>query len=82
MPALIVSQVISSGFGFSRKRLDVAVGVGLDEAVGGRVLDRRQHDRRLGLPLAVEPDARRRDRPCVSTSPLKTTTDSCSDSPA
>ena len=34
MPALIVLQVISSSPGFSRKRLHVAVGVGLDQAVG------------------------------------------------
>jgi hypothetical protein len=32
--------------------------VGLHQAVGARVLDRRQHDRRLGLPLAVQPQHR------------------------
>ena len=58
MPALIVSQVISSGFGFSRKRRDVALGVGLDQAVGRRVVDRRQHDRGLRLALAVQRDHR------------------------
>ena len=56
MPALIVSQVISSGFGFSRKRRDAAVGLGLDQAVGRRIVDRRQHDRRLGLALAMQRD--------------------------
>ena len=30
-------------------------GVGLDQPVGARILDRRQHDRRLGLALAVQP---------------------------
>ena len=59
MPALIVLQVISSSPGFSRKRLDVAVLVGLDQPVGARVVDRREHDRRLGLALAMEPEHRR-----------------------
>ena len=55
MPALIVSTVISSGLGFSRKRLTLpsasvstspyAVGFG----------NRRQHDRGLGAPLAMQP---------------------------
>ena len=56
MPALIVLQVISSGFGFSRKRRMLPSRVGLDQAVGGRVVDRRQHDRRLRLALAVQRD--------------------------
>ena len=55
MPALIVLQVISSVARLLEEPLDVAVGVGLDQAVGARVLDRGQDDRRLGLPLAVEP---------------------------
>ena len=55
MPALIVLQVISSSPGFSRKRRTLPSRVGLDQAVGARILDRRQHDRRLGLPLAVQP---------------------------
>ena len=82
MPALMLLVVISSGFGFSRNRRMLPSRVGLDQAVGGRVVDRRQHDRRPGLPLAVQADDRRRDRSAVSTSPLKTTTDSVSLSPA
>ena len=31
------------------------VRVGLDQPVGARIVDRRQHDRRLGLALAVQP---------------------------
>ena len=58
MPALIVLQVISSAR-LLEEPLDVAVGVGLDQAVGARVLDRRQDDRRLGLALAVQPEHRR-----------------------
>ena len=54
MPALIVSQVISSGLGFSRKRRTPSVRFGLDQAVGGGVVDRRQHDRGLRLALAVQ----------------------------
>ena len=38
--------------------LHVAVGVGLDQAVGARVVDRRQHDGRLGLALAVQREHR------------------------
>ena len=56
MPALIVSQVISSAFGFSRNRRMLPSRVGFDEAVGGRVVDRRQHDRRLRLALAMQRD--------------------------
>ena len=59
MPALIVSQVISSAFGFSRKRRTLPCGVGLDQAVRRRIVDRRQYDRRLGLALAVQRDHRR-----------------------
>ncbi len=59
MPALIVSHVISSGFGFSRKRRMFAVGVGFDQPVRAGILDRRQHDGRPGLPLAVQRDDRR-----------------------
>ena len=47
MPALILSVVISSGFGFSRKRVMFC----RSSVPPGRrptVLDRRQHDRRLG----------------------------------
>ena len=55
MPALIVLQVISSLAGLLEEALDVALGVGLDQAVGARILDRREHDRRLGFPLAVQP---------------------------
>ena len=58
MPALIVLQVISSGFGFSRKRRMLPSRVGLDQPVRGRVVDRRQHDRRPRLALAVQPDDR------------------------
>ena len=58
MPALIVSQVISSAFGFSRKRWMLPLRVGLDQPVGARVLDRRQHDGRLRLALAVQRDDR------------------------
>ena len=54
MPALIVLQVISSSPGFSRKRWMLLDGVGLDQPVGARILDRRQHDRRLRLALAVQ----------------------------
>ena len=56
MPALIVLQVISSSPGFSRKRLTLAAGVGLDQPVGPRILDRRQDDGGLGLALAVKPE--------------------------
>ena len=38
-----------------QEALDVALRVGLDQAVGARVLDRRQHDGRLRLALAVQP---------------------------
>ena len=55
MPALIVLQVISSSPGFSRNRLMLPSRVGLDQAVGARVVDRRQDDRRLRLALAVQP---------------------------
>ena len=54
MPALIVLQVISSSPGFSRKRGTLPLAVGLDQAVGARVLDRRQDDGRLRLALAVQ----------------------------
>jgi hypothetical protein len=69
------------GFRLLEEPAHAAVGLGLDEAVGLRVLDRREHDRRLGLALAVEPDDGPRSI-WVSTSPLNTTTDSVSDSPA
>ena len=35
---------------------DAAVGLGLDEPVGAGILDRHQHDRRLGLARAVQPE--------------------------
>ncbi len=41
------------------KRADVALRVGFDEPVGRRIFDRRQHDRRLRAPLAVQRDDRR-----------------------
>ena len=63
MPALIVLQVISSGFGFSRKRRMLLGGVGLDEAVGGRVVDRRQHDGGPRAAAAMKVDERRANRP-------------------
>ena len=56
MPALIRLVVISSGFGFSRKRRMLPLRVGFDQPVGARVLHRRQHDGGAGLPLAVQPD--------------------------
>ncbi len=42
------------GLRLLEEALHGAVGVGLDQAVGGRVVDRRQHDRRLGLARAVQ----------------------------
>ena len=51
MPALIVSQVISSGFGF-RKRWMLPV-ASVSTRPRGRILDRRQDDRRL-FALAVQ----------------------------
>ena len=59
MPALIVSQRIWSGDGFSRNAQDVALGIGLDEPVRRRVVHRRQHDRRARFPLAVKRQHRR-----------------------
>ena len=56
MPALIVLQVISSAFGFSRKRRILLGRVGLDEAVGGRVVDRRQHDGGARAAVAMKID--------------------------
>ena len=56
MPALIVLQVISSSFGFSRKRRMLLCGVGLDQAVGGRIVDRRQHDGRARAAAAMKID--------------------------
>ncbi len=44
--------------GFFEKPLDVAAGVGLDQAVGGGILDRREHDRGLRSALAVQRDDR------------------------
>ena len=81
MPALIVLQVISLSLGFSRKLADVALRVGLDQAVGARVVDRREHDRRRALRSRWSFRTALRST-CVSTSPLKTTTDSVSWSPA
>ena len=54
MPALMVLQVISSSSRLLEESPDVAVGVGLDQAVGAWILDRRQHDGGLGLALAVQ----------------------------
>ncbi len=42
--------------GLLEEALDAAVLLGLDEPVGARVLDRRQHDRDDGLSLLVEGD--------------------------
>ena len=50
------SVSISSGRGFSRKRLDAAVGGEADEPVPARVGDRREQDRRLRAGRAVERD--------------------------
>ena len=58
MPALIVSQVISCGLRLLEKPPDVRVRVGLDQAVGAGVVDRRQHDGGLGAALAVQGDDR------------------------
>ncbi len=82
MPALMVLRRISSADGFSRKRQDVALGVGLDEPVGGGILDRRQDD---ASPWRVRSrwSAMRAGRSTyVNTSPLKTTTGSLWSSPA
>ena len=38
------------------KAADVAIRVGFDQAVGRRIVDRRQDDRRARLALAVQPD--------------------------
>ena len=54
MPALIVSQVISSGLGLLEEPADVPVRVGLDQPVRRRVVDRRQHDGGLGPTLPVQ----------------------------
>ena len=56
MPALMLLVVISSGFGFSRKRRMLPVRVGIDQPVRRRVVDRRQHDRRARLALAMQAD--------------------------
>ena len=55
MPALMVLQVISSSPGFSRNRPTLPSASGLDQTVGARVVDRRQHDRRLRLALPMQP---------------------------
>ena len=44
------------GVGFFQEPADVAVGVGLHEAVGARILDRCEHDGRLGPALAMQRD--------------------------
>ena len=78
MPALIVLQVISSVARLLEEALDVAVGVGLDQAVGARDC-RPASARSSPWPCARGAAAARRSRStCVSTSPLKTTTDSVS----
>ena len=58
MPALIVSQVISSAFGFSRKRRTLPCASVSTRPYARRVVDRREHDRRLRLALAVQRDDR------------------------
>ena len=75
MPALMLLVVISSGFGFSRNRRMLPSPVGLDQAVGAGVVDRRQHDRRPRLRSRCSPITAGRSI-SVSTSPLKTTTES------
>ena len=45
--------------GLLEKAKHVAAVVGFDEAVRARIVHRRQHDRRLGLALAVQRDHRR-----------------------
>src|SRR5579859_1197239 len=39
-----------------QEALDVTQGIGFDEAVRARVVDRRQDDRRLGFALAMQPE--------------------------
>ena len=56
MPALIVLQVISSGFGFSRNRRMLLVRIRLHQPVRRRVFHRRQDDRRARPPVAMKID--------------------------
>ena len=81
MPALMCVRRDFLGLGLLDESLDVALPVGLHQPVRGRVVDWREHDRGAGLALAVQADHRARSI-CVITSPLNTTTDSVSLSPA
>src|SRR6185436_13713072 len=45
--------------GLLQEALDIARRIGFDESVRARILDRRQHNRRLRLPLPMQVDDRR-----------------------